>query len=214
MLTVFVIGLAILSLRLRVRFVIGPGKKSLFAGLGRTGVELDFATGSGRIKFAGIGIKQLSLTQDDSEPEKETKDKERTKTRPPKEKKQRQRDWKQGLRLLPKLSSAIFGYLVSILKSLIVEELRADIRGGFDSPDMTGKAFGYYQAALAAAPHTVGRVHYTPDWTGASFDGTARGSIALPIYKLLYHTISTLRVLPLRELMKLAIGKKRGGQDG
>jgi hypothetical protein len=122
--------------------------------------------------------------------------------------------WQEFLPLLPKCAKALHGYSFGILRSIIVEELQAEIEAGFDSPDLTGLTFGYYQAALAAAPGVVGRVEYRPDWTGASFSGQARGSVALPLYRLLGRSIVLVYQLPLREILKLAIGRRRGGQDG
>jgi len=59
----------------------------------------------------------------------------------------------------------------------------------------------------------VGRVQFIPDWIGPSFSGTARVSVAIPVYKLLLRTIVLTYRLPLRDLLKLAIRKKKGVSD-
>jgi hypothetical protein len=111
------------------------------------------------------------------------------------------------------MASALWGYFVSILKSVAVEEAQGEIEAGFDEPDITGRVFGYYQAALGMVPSVVGRVAFVPDWTGASFSASMRLSLALPLYKLIWRTLVLIARLPLRELVKLAIGKKRGDED-
>ena len=199
-----------LSLRLRVRFLFGGDDQLFFVGLGRTGIEIDLSERSGRVKIWGLGVKKLSLEKRATK----SQDVRRTKETKVAQKPKRTRDWRAAARLLPQTAATLFKYVIELIRSSIVEELRADIKGGFESPDLTGRAFGYYQAVLAAAPGVVGRVHFQPDWTGPSFSASARGSFALPMYKLLYHTARTLRALALRDLIKLAIGTKRGGQDG
>jgi hypothetical protein len=104
-------------------------------------------------------------------------------------------------------------YLKIIVKSLAVEELQGEIEGGFDSPDLTGRAFGYYRAVLGAVPALAGHFRYYPVWTGAVFSGSLRLAVVLPLYKMLYRTLLLVFRLPLRKIIKVAIGTKKGEQD-
>jgi len=205
----------VLFLRLRVQFDIADGKRHLFAGFGRTGVELDFVARTRSIKMLGL---RASTSPMDKE-ETEISDKPKTPVQPEPESRKkvskRERSLRDLIRILPQCSKAVFTYFIGLLKSAMIEECEAEIRAGFEQPDITGMAFGYYQAAIAAVPGVAGRLRYTPDWTGASFSGSARLAVALPLYRLIYRTVLLIFRLPLRELIKLAIGRKtRGGRDG
>ncbi len=228
---------AITLLRLRCRFEVAPDSRLVFVGLGRSGVELDFKTRQQVFKLFGISVKtspmespedpldesgapQLAVESESdidshvgrSDTAQEEIDANR-KTRTAKSKR-RVRRWQDILPLIPKCAKALQAYSFGILRSIVVEELQAEIEAGFESPDLTGMTYGYYQAALAAAPGVVSHVEYRPDWTGASFSGRARGSVALPLYRLIYRSAALIWQLPLRDLIRLAIGKQRGGQDG
>ena len=198
---------AICLLRLRLRFELGSDRRLLFVGLGRSGPEYDFVRRVQSFKLFGRCIKSTPMKKVDkaAEPKPEAQ---------PRKKAKRVRPFGDILRAVPEVSRALWRYTIGLLKSVVIEELEADVQAGFYEPDLTGQLFGYYQAALAAAPSIVGRVHYTPDWTGASFAGQARVAVALPLYRLLFRTLMLICQLPLRRLIKLAIGKKRGGQDG
>lgn len=200
---------AILLLKLRVRFELGSGRRILFVGLGRSGSEIDFTERVQTIRLFGWALWSSPMKAAD-ESEIPPDDKKKTKRR----RKGRVRSIREMLAAVPEISRAMWRYSIGLLKSIVVEELEAEIEGGFEAVDLTGQVFGYYQAALAAAPGVMGRVRYTPDWTGASFDGKARVAVALPLYRLVMCTLTLLYQLPLRRMLKLAIGKKRGGQDG
>lgn len=200
---------AILLLKLRVRFELGSGRRILFVGLGRSGSEIDFTERVQTIRLFGWALWSSPMKAAD-ESEIPPDDKKKTKRR----RKGRVRSIREMLAAVPEISRAMWRYSIGLLKSIVVEELEAEIEGGFEAVDLTGQVFGYYQAALAAAPGVMGRVRYTPDWTGASFDGKARVAVALPLYRLVMCTLTLIYQLPLRRLVKLAIGKKRGGQDG
>ncbi len=203
---------AICLLRLRIQFEFDDNRRRLFVGLGRSGSEYDFL---GRVRSVRIlGFRVSSSPIDDKETKKSERPRKKSATKPTVRKRGRKRPLRDIIRILPKCSQALLAYTVSVLRSLIIEHLEAEIKGGFDAPDLTGQAFGYYQAALAAAPAVVGRVRFTPDWTGPSLSGSARLSVALPLYRLLYRSLVLAANLPLREIVKLAIGKKRGDQDG
>ena len=213
--TIIIIALllsAILLLRLRVRFELGSGRRRLFVGLGRSGPQFDFVRRVQMVKLFGwtLWSKPMKVTDDSDAPEAPPDDKKKSRAKKP----GRVRSIREILAAVPAISNALWHYSIGLLKSVIVEELEAEIEAGFEAVDLTGQAFGYYQAALAAAPTVMGRIHYTPDWTGASFAGQARVSVALPLYRLVICTLKLIYQLPLRRLVKLAIGKKRGGQDG
>lgn len=189
-------------LHIRIRVVWGDDKKILFVGLGRSGPELDFNSKKGRLCLFNFKIKEFSFEKE-TEKGKEKPDKPiRKKTDKPK----KQRSYKNMLNMLPLLMKEFFTYMKNILSSLIVEELEADIEAGFDAPHLTGQVYGYYQAALAAVPSVMNRIHYSPNWTEQTFSVSTKGSISLPLYKLIWWTIILLWRLPLRDLYKLAIG--------
>lgn len=201
---------AVTLLRIRIRFELTPDRRLLFVGLGRTGHEQDFVARVGRIKLFGVAVKTISgVEKKEAEPEKKP-DREK---KPKKKKPGRKRSMGQLLGVVPGVLSAVGNYMWSLVKSIKVEELHGEIVAGFDSPDATGQAFGYYQAALAMAPSVVGRVQFRPDWTGQSFGGSARVALAIPLYRIILRTIVLIFKLPLRKLIKLAIGKKKGDQD-
>ena len=193
---------AILMLHIRIRFIWGNDKKLLFVGLGRSGPELDFNSKKGRLHLFNIKIKEFSIAKK-IEKEKEKPDKpKRIETDKPK----KHRSIKDMLSMFPVLITEIFQYMMNILSSLIVEELEADIEGGFDAPHITGQVFGYYQAALAAVPGVMNHIRYYPDWTGSLLMASAKATVSLPLYKLVWCTIVLLWRLPLRDIYKLAIG--------
>jgi len=204
--------IALLLLNVRVRFQLSDSKKLLFVGLGRSGPEFDFSRNVGIIKLSGIKLKSFDIGREIKEMPKEVKAKPK-KVKAARPSKQRERSLRDLARVLPKCLGPMGRYAVSVLKAVIVEELEGQIEAGFDSPHVTGSVFGYYQAALAAAPGIVSRVQYVPDWSGASFGGSAKVSVAIPLYKLLTRTVILIYRLPLRDLIKLAIGKKKGVSD-
>jgi hypothetical protein len=205
----------ILLLRLRVRLAVGNEDRIIFLSLGRTGPELDFIRRVGHFRLFGKVIKQFSL---DAKKEKIEKPKPETipskKKKPvrPKRKK-RTRSLRDSLRILPQCTTALGCFAAGIIRSGELEELSGEIHGGFDSPDMTGQAFGYYQALAGAIPPLGRNFSYYPDWTGASLSGTVTLAIALPMYQFVYRTVRLLLGLPVMKLTKLAIGTKKGGHD-
>ncbi|MCK4607322.1 MAG: hypothetical protein KAU35_08515 [candidate division Zixibacteria bacterium] len=207
-----VFAVAVWLLRLRVQLEISNDRRSLFVGLGRTGREYDYLRRVRSVRVLGFRVSSSPI--DEKKAGKPERPEKKSTTKPPPGKPGRKRPLRDILRILPECSKALWGYTEGILRSLIIEHLEAEIKGGFDTPDLTGQAFGYYQAALAAAPAVVGRVRFTPDWTGPSLSGSARVSVALPLYLLLYRSLVLAVNLPLRQIVKLAIGKKRGDQDG
>lgn len=215
LLILLVLFIALLLLNIRVRFQFSDGRKLLFVGLGRSGPEFDLADKAGSIKMFGIKVKSFEIDREKKKKRKETKEKKRKEkiAKPPKPSKRSRMSLGDFYRVGPKCLGPLWAYIVGLLKAVVVEELEGQVEGGFDSPHLTGAFFGYYQAALAAVPGVVGRVQFIPDWIGPSFSGAARVSVAIPVYKLLLRTIVLTYRLPLRDLFKLAIGKKKGVSD-
>ena len=215
LLILLVLFIALLLLNIRVRFQLSDGRKLLFVGLGRSGPEFDFAGKAGSIMLFGMKVKSFEIDRVKKKKRKETKEKTRKAkvAKPPKPPKRSRASLGDIYRVGPKCIGPMWAYIVGLLKAVVVEELEGQVEGGFDSPHLTGAVFGYYQAALAAVPGVVGRVQFIPDWIGPSFSGAARVSVAIPVYKLLLRTIMLTYRLPLRDLLKLAIGKKKGVSD-
>jgi len=209
-LTIVLLVAAVTLLRIRIRFELSRDKRLMFVGLGRTGHEQDFVARVGRIRLFGVTVKALPGVE---KKEGKPKVKPAREKKPKKKKPARKRSIGDFLGVAPGVFSAAANYLWSLVKSIKVEELDGEIEAGFESPDQTGQVFGYYQAALAMAPSVVGRLQFTPDWTGQSFNGSARVALAIPLYKIILRTMVLIFKLPLRKLIKLAIGKKKGDQD-
>ncbi len=120
---------------------------------------------------------------------------------------------KPAWRLFSHSTKATGRYLMRLFRGTRVEHLEARIRGGFEEPDQTGQAYGYFQAVSGAVPFVRRHVKYSPDFTGQSLSGSFRIGVALPLYRLVGSTLLFLWDLPLRELIRLAIGKKKGADD-
>jgi hypothetical protein len=197
-------------LRLRFRLEFSDRRRAIFAGLGRTGWAFDFTSRRGSLKLAGFTVKELEAAEKKKvKPEPEPKP-------PPKPKKKRakrERPIGDMLRVAPKVMKAVASYGLSLLRALRLEELDGEIKAGFDQPDLTGTAYGYYQAAAATLPGIGDRFRYRPDWDGPSLAGSARVAVAIPLYSIVVSTVVLILKLPLRDLIKLAIGKKKGDQD-
>ncbi|MCK4632411.1 MAG: hypothetical protein KAT79_04020 [candidate division Zixibacteria bacterium] len=204
------VAVSLLLLRLRVRVALESDRRVIFVGLGRSGPEFDFAAKEGRFKLLGRSVRSFTLGGKKKAAGKKKSEKKAAR----KKRSARVRSWRDMVRIGPSVVAASWSFLLDLLRSAVIEELEGEIEAGFDSPDLTGRAFGYYQAALATVPGVAGRFAYVPDWSGASFGGSLRLAIALPLYKLVFRMIILIVRLPLRELIKLAIGKKKGGQDG
>lgn len=215
LLILLVLFIAFLLLNIRVRFQLSDGRKLLFVGVGRSGPEFDFTGQAGSIKLFGIKVKSFEIGKEKKKKRKEAEEKAREVkvAEPPKPPKRSRVSLRDFYRVGPKCIGPMWAYIVGLLKAIVVEEVEGRVEGGFDSPHLTGAVFGYYQAALAAVPSVVGRVQFIPDWIGPSFSGAARVSVAIPVYKLLLRTIVLTYRLPLRDLLKLAIRKKKGVSD-
>ncbi|MBN1212620.1 MAG: hypothetical protein JXA92_08580 [candidate division Zixibacteria bacterium] len=200
---------SVLLLNLRVRLELDDTRRLIFVGLGRSGFEFDFAGKISYLKIYGFRIKSFKQVKKAKEAvvEKEVVKKK------PSRKVPRQRSPRDIIKILPQCSRALFKYFIDIVKSLAIEELKGEIEGGFDSPDLTGRAFGYYRAVLGVVPALEGHFRYYPVWNGAAFSGSLRMAVVLPLYKMLYRTLVLAFRLPLRKIIKVAIGTKKGEQD-
>jgi hypothetical protein len=204
--------LLLLTLRIHLKLEISGDRRLLFAGLGRTGPEFDFVGKRGAIRLFGFSISTFDLGKKKArEPAPTVRTEKPAKKGAPKAK--RLRPLRSIIAIVPQCSRALWRYFTGLLKAAMVEEAEADIQAGFDSPDLTGYLFGYYQAAMATVPLVGSRVRYTPDWTGASFSGVARLSLAMPLYRLAWLTFWLVLSLPVMKIIKLAIGRKKGVTD-
>lgn len=204
----------VLLLRLRIRLDVSSERKLLFVGIGRTGPEIDFAAKRGTLRIAGITVKRFELRRAEKRKIAEEKVEPEEVGKVVRAGAKRRRSTADIIALFPQAAGAIWKYLTGLLAATIVERVDGEIEAGFASPHLTGQAFGYYQAALAAVPGILSRIRYTPDWSGASFSGAVRASVAWPLYRLAWETIVLVARLPLRKVIKLAIGTKEGVQDG
>lgn len=202
-------ALMLLRLRLRVRF--SGEQRLLFVGLGRSGPELDFARGVGHVKLFGLKIKSFPLKKKPKEtaPAKAVPAQPIEKEKPGKAKTRRQRSLWEMILATPQIVRAFWKYFVGLVTSVIVEECEGEIRAGFSEPHLTGQAFGYYQALVGIIP-AVGRLQFVPDWAGASFAGSMRLSVAIPMHAVAYRTFILIVQLPIRRLIRFARGKKNG----
>ncbi len=197
--------LALLTLlRIRVKLGLYPNVKTVFVGLGNTGIRIDISGKTRSFLLAGRTISTRPIRSKSEKKEAEVKIKKMKKKKPG-----RVRPLKQIIAVIPDTLRAVGLYSVSIMKSATIEEFDGEINAGFGPPDIIGMAFGFYQATLAGIPGIAGRFKYTPDWTGASFKGQLRVSVAIPLYRVLFRTMVVAWQLPLRDLIKLAIGTKK-----
>ncbi|NOY89222.1 MAG: hypothetical protein GXO93_07540 [FCB group bacterium] len=202
LLAILLIVLALLLIsKIRIKAIIKPDGKTLFVGLGHIGTEYDFISKKSVFKIFKLKIKLRKKIE---------KIKKTPKTKPKAKKKKI--TW-NFIKQMAKHSQAIWQYLSSLVKSVTIEKLEGKIVGGFERPDLTGIMFGYYQATMAIAPQISKRFQFVPDWQGNSWQATLQASLAIPFYKFMFHTLSLILKLPLRELLKVAIGKKKGAQD-
>jgi len=223
---VLLVGLFLL-LRLRLRVVLDEQQKIVFVGLGRSGPEIDFDAKVARLKIAGITLQRIAFADlgDKTEPEETEDAKTRTQMEPEEQAAEeptkpespsiltRLRRLERGVlndiwALLKIVPRATASFLIGIIRDSRLEELHGRIEAGLGSPDTTGRVYGYYCAVAGALPGSVGRFEFIPDWDGASFDGSMRMSIGLPLYRLLYRAIRLIWHLPIRKIWKLGRAKK------
>lgn len=206
-----IVVITLLILNLRVRLSLGKNHRLLFLSLGHSGSQLDFVNKKAEIRLWGIKIITINLAKKLKEITlSEVIPKAGEKPKKP----GRKRSIVDFISILPECLKALWKYFVGLLKEAVIEEMEGQIEGGFDSPGLTGTVFGFYQAMLAVNPQTAGRLNFIPDWYGRSFSGSLKLAVAMPFYKFIYITLKLIIKLPLRDLIKLAIGKKKGASDG
>jgi hypothetical protein len=213
LLVILLLLVAFLLLRLRVRVELTENRRILFAGLGRSGVEIDFLSDISRIKMFGFTVRTIHRTESDEDEPITSKPISLCKEKKPPKPKARSKSSASItdiLKISLKVISASWKFVVEIFKSIIVEEAEADIHAGFETPDMTGQVYGYYQAAIYAIPSFGKRVRFYPDWMGASFTGRAKLSLALPVYALVYRLLLLLMRLPILKIIRLIRAKQKG----
>ena len=215
--TYFLIGfvaviVATLLLRLRVRLELSNERRILFAGLGRSGVQIDYIANTTAIKLIGVTIKTMPRGDaESSEPVlSETISLSRPTATKAKKRSKRAFPVRAFLRLLPRIFRALRLYIVALFKAVIVEQAEAEVRAGFDSPHLTGQVYGYYFALIGAIPSLENRLNFYPDWLGASFAGSARLSLAMPLYALFYYTFVFIIRLPIITVIRIYRGANKG----
>ena len=212
---ILLLPLLLLALQLRFRLVLDESRQFCFFGLGRSGARLDFRRGLAvfslsrfpvrRVRFGFPTIRRPKAKKADDTGATKGKKKD---TRPAP-----LFTLQDILEVGPQATIELVRYSIQLVRDSRVEELRADIQAGFDSPDLTGRVFGYYQAAAGALPATYQHVVFTPDWTGESLRGAFRCSVALPLYRLVYRTLGLAWRLPIKKIVKIVRGNKKGDRD-
>ena len=200
----------LLRLRLRLRCYLNRDEKSLFAGLGRSGIMIDLISKTGQLRLFGFGIRSFPLEKEKLAKKRATKP-TRKKITPKAEQPEKERPIRDILSVAKMSFQPVWIYIVSLFRAARIEELNANIKAGFESPDLTGQTYGYYHALVGVVPAFSGRLNYTPDWEGSSFQAELKASLAMPLYSLVGRTIQLAYRLPLRKIINLAIGKKKVG---
>ena len=207
LLILVVLAVSVLMLHLRLCLEYSDNRRLLFVGLGRSGPEIDFVSRRVRVRLCGIPIGSVALTGK-QEPATTA---EKKQVAGPRQTKKNIGAW---LAVLPQTAAALWRYIVGLLRATVIEQAEGEIRGGFDTPDVTGQVYGCYQAALAAVPAVAGRIRYTPDWTGASFAATMRLRASLPMYRLAWSTLVLLWELPIVKIVRLVRNDRKGVRNG
>jgi hypothetical protein len=195
------VGVMMLHLRLRLEY--SDARRLLFVGLGRSGPEIDFVDRIVRIRLCGITLTSIAITGRQKPPTPAKKER----VAGPRRSKMNIGGW---IAVLPQTAGALRRYFVSLLRATVIEQAEGEIRGGFETPDLTGQVFGYYQAALAAVPSEAGRIRYTPDWTGESWSVALRFSASMPLYRLAWSTLVLLWHLPITKIVRLVRNNRKG----
>jgi hypothetical protein len=212
-----------LMVRLRVRLHLSPERKLLFVGLGRTGPEFDFVDRVIRIKLFGLKIGQITMRKAEQDTEEGLAEQADTLARPAEpatEKKsgvskpKRHRPFSLLLQIVSESGRAIWNFVVAIFKGVIVEEAEGELTLGFDSPDTTGKMFGYYHAVAFAMPGLTNRLNIMPDFSGKVATGRAKVTLALPMWVLVYRTGRLITQVPIRKIIRYSRGETKGARHG
>lgn len=198
-----------LLLRLRLKTALDRDEKILFAGLGRSGIRFNFHKKEKTFLLLGKVVRTEPLFRE-KKPQK-TKAPAKKKTA---EKTKKKRSFSEIISLVPEVTKANWRYTTSLFKSARIEELNGSVRAGFESPDSTGYMYGFYTSVCGAVPGIAKRFQLIPVWDSACFEPSLRASIALPLYRFVWRTLILLIDLPLRKIVKVAIGTKERSHDG
>lgn len=183
---------AILLLRIRVRCDFDDTRRLLFVGLGRTGPEFDFTRRVIVFRLAGFHLGSRPMLRLSMQPDSES-------TSSPKKRSRLSID--RLVLLIERSGPPLWQFGSGLVRGVTIEEGWAEIRGGFESPDLTGMSLGYYYSLVGAVPGFQ-RISFIPDWLGPSFAARGRLSLALPLYVLIWRLLVLLLRLPKRELIR------------
>lgn len=204
---------AFLLTRLRLRFQLAPERRILFVGFGRSGPEFDFVNRTVTVRLFGLTVKKAPMKTESAtvaETPKEVEAKPDS-PRPAKPKKHRGRF---PFTIVTESVGALWRYLVGILKGIIVEEAEGELALGFESPDVTGKIYGYYHAVVWMAPALTERFTWSPVFSGKTVNGRARITLALPMYVVVFKTIVLITQLPIRKIIRYWRSEPKGERHG
>ncbi len=202
---VVILLVTMLFIRLRVRLILNEERSIFFAGYGRTGYEYDFETETEAIKLFGFPVKQLAKTKEQSKPKQE----------PQQQRtlavyktgygilKNRGQELRQIVAIFPTTGKAVLRFGWEVFRRLEIEEIRLHITAGFDSPDLTGRAVGWYYTIVGAMTSLRGKLLFTPIWDRPALDASGRLSIAIPVYKLIGPFVRLIRDIPWKQIISL-----------
>lgn len=197
---VLVLVTVMLFIRFRVRLVLNEGESLFFAGYGRTGYEYNFTTDIETLKLCGFTITQLKKTKQQPKRERSAISTYRTGYRTLKN---RGQEIRQLAAIVPKSGKAVLRFGWTILKRLTLEECRAHITAGFDSPDQTGRVLGWYYSIVGAVPSLRERLFFTPVWDRATLDASGRLTISIPLYKIIGPLARLIHDIPWKQIIRL-----------
>ncbi len=204
---------AFMLTRLRLRFQLSPERRLLFVGFGRTGPEFDFVNRVVTIRLFGVTVKKSAMQR---KPKTVTALPKHAETGEDQERatKPKRRRGPFPLGILTESVGALWRFVIGIIKGIIVEEAQGELALGFASPDVTGKVYGYYNAVAWMAPALTERFTWSPVFSGKTFGGTARVTVALPMYVVVYRTILLVTRLPIRKIITYWRSKPKGERHG
>jgi hypothetical protein len=212
-----VLLVATLLLRLRVGCHLSPEKKVAFVRLGRSGSEYDLGRKVMVIRLFGMKVREIGFEAKAKAVKGQVVESEPTESATPeavKPKKEVSRPFSLLLEILNESGQVIWKFVVAVFRAVVVEEAEGELAFGFESPDVTGRVFGYYHAIAWVAPSVTGRVNVVPVFSGKTFSGRARVTIALPLYVLVYRVGRLVVQMPIRKIIRYARGIQKGANHG
>lgn len=213
---ILILIVCFLLLRLRFRAELSDRRRLLFLGIGRSGVQIDYVADVTRIRLFGITVRTLPRTDSTDESIEDSIPVTPTPISKEKVAKKKRKSVRQPLHIREWLDIGLTSvraarkYAGDLLRAVIIEEAQAEVHGGFESPNLTGEVYGYYHALVGAVPSLETRLKYYPDWMGRSFNGSARLSLAIPMYSLFYRTGLMLIRMPIIRAYRLVREQRKG----